>query len=135
RKQDQAVTFVRLKGAAESSVDSAQPLGDGFRPGLPAVRLVDVPVNPGGDDVPVRAWKVEGARNARESDQHAPLRLSTLLPLHKLVRRPFQRPARLGPPQYDFFDLLREGEILVGDAAFGVRLELHPELAPGDGKV
>src|SRR5262249_5166471 len=58
-----------------------------------------------------------------------------LLRLHKLVRRPFQRPSGLRPPEHDCLDLLGEGEIFVGDAALGVRLELHPELAPGNGEV
>src|SRR5262249_34253888 len=39
------------------------------------------------------------------------------------------------PPQDDLLDLLRQLEVLVGDPAGGVRLELHPELAPGDGEI
>src|SRR5262249_2996232 len=59
----------------------------------------------------------------------------SLLAVDELVRRALQRPTRLRPPQHDLFNLPRQGEILVGDAAGRVGLELDDHPPPGDGQV
>src|ERR671919_2240828 len=53
----------------------------------------------------------------------------------ELVRRPLERAVGLRPPQDVVLDLARQGEVLVGDAVARVRLELHPQLAPGHRQV
>jgi hypothetical protein len=55
--------------------------------------------------------------------------------LDPLVRRAAERPARRRTPQDGLVDLLRQREVHVGDAAGGVRAQLHPHLAPGDAQI
>src|SRR5436309_4209112 len=91
-----------------------------------------------------------GASKAKSKPQRArgPQRLSLCLSLRslrslrfilldslaedKLVRRPFQRAAGFRTPQDCLFDLAGEGEVLVGDPARGMGLELDPKFAPRD---
>src|SRR5579884_516607 len=58
-----------------------------------------------------------------------------LFAVNKLVGCPFERAAWLRPPEDDLLDLFGQREILVGDAASRMRLELDPNLAPGNGEV
>src|ERR1022692_3762934 len=74
-----------------------------------------------------RKWKA-----AETWSYHSPPKNSTAF--DKLIRRAsFKRSILRRPPQHDLLDLLRQAEILVGDAADGMCLHFHPELAPGDG--
>src|SRR6187551_3725246 len=65
------------------------------------------------------------------------LRVRALLRLagtHELVGRALERSSARTPEHY-FLDLAGELEVLVGDTARGVVLELHPHLRPGHSEV
>src|SRR3954465_2442279 len=53
----------------------------------------------------------------------------------ELVRRALERAVVGREPEHGVLDPARDGEVLVGDPAGGVVLELDPELAPGDREV
>src|SRR6266478_3963774 len=62
----------------------------------------------------------------------AVMRIGHLLAEYELVRRALHRRALGGPPEGVRLDLLRERHVPLGDAARCVRLQLDPELPPGD---
>src|SRR5215204_5755243 len=61
--------------------------------------------------------------------------LAVALAENELVRGPLERAVVPGPPQHRVLDLPRHREVLVGDAARGVVLQLDPQLAPGHREV
>src|SRR6185503_17886997 len=59
-------------------------------------------------------------------------RRSRLLAVGELVRRSFHRRAGRRTPESQLLDLLRQREVPFGDPARRVRLQLDPDLPPGD---
>src|SRR5262249_8032457 len=102
-----AATVIFMTATSYSKGSSARP---------------SVPCRAGAASLPV----TNRNRSAMRASGRCPLGLAE----DELVRRALERAVGAGPPQHGVLDLARHREVLVGDAAGRVILELDPELAP-----